>query len=77
MPMSHADADADADAEANANANELKDICLLIPTLSPNGKQNDLTREKSKRNRSNVITHEPKSKKNAPSKTKRVKSVLA
>jgi hypothetical protein len=55
----------------------LKDICLLIPTLSPNGKQNDLTREKSKRNRSNVITHEPKSKKNAPSKTKRVKSVLA
>ena len=58
-------------------ARKLKDICLLIPTLSPNGKQNDLTREKSKRNRSNVITHEPKSKKNAPSKTKRVKSVLA
>jgi hypothetical protein len=50
-------------------ARKLKDICLLIPTLSP--------REKSKRNRSNVITHEPKSKKNAPSKTKRVKSVLA
>ena len=58
-------------------ARKLKDICLLIPTLSPNGKQNDLTGEKSKRNRSNVTTHDPKSKKKAPSKTKRAKSILA
>jgi hypothetical protein len=52
---------------------KLKDICLLIPTLSPNGKQNDLTGEKSKRDGSSVITPEPKSKKKVPSKTKRVK----
>ena len=55
-------------------ARKLKDVCLLIPTLSPNGKQNDLTGDKSKRNGSNV---DPKSKKKAPSKTKRAKSILA